>query len=149
MIPSARIRGELVRFDAAKEASKRSVLIAEMRGRVEAGLREDRERAERKERKAQQRARKDAATGVLVYFIVDEQRQVVKIGMSQNPENRLKELQTGNPHPLTLAAIVPGGYVLERQLHERFAAHRLSGEWFQLTREIRGQIESLKAQTAE
>lgn len=93
----------------------------------------------------QQQALRDAQANAFVYFIVDWQRRVVKIGVSQSPQKRLKDLQTSNPHPLELAAIVPGGFALERELHERYTAYRLSGEWFQLTQEIMDQIESFKA----
>jgi hypothetical protein len=104
---------------------------------------------EERQLQRQRQALKDAQTNTFVYFIVDWQRQVVKIGVSQSPQKRLAALQTSNPNPLELAAMIPGGYVPERQLHERYAAHRLNGEWFQLTQEIIDQIESFKARPAK
>jgi enhancing lycopene biosynthesis protein 2 len=70
---------------------------------------------------------------------------VVKIGASRSPQQRLRELQTSNPNELVLAAMVPGGYALEKNLHERFVAYRLYDEWFQLTQEIVDLIESINS----
>jgi hypothetical protein len=57
-----------------------------------------------------------------------------KIGTTRNdPHLRLKQMQTGNPHELTLMAAIPGGEAVEVALHEEFANKRVRGEWFQLT----------------
>jgi hypothetical protein len=39
-----------------------------------------------------------------------------------------------------LEAVIPGDRELERQLHDRFAPHRLKGEWFAITDELEGLI---------
>lgn len=70
-----------------------------------------------------------------VYFISDG--EAVKIGISKNPNRRLSQLQTGHPRRLTLVATLPGGLDEEMQLHGRFRAHHLSGEWFSDCPEIR------------
>jgi len=100
---------------------------------------------EAKRIQSERQAWQDAQVNAFVYFIIDRQRQVVKIGVSQFPQKRLASLQTSNPNPLELALFVTGGYPLEKSLHERYAANRLSGEWFQLTEEIVAEIESRKA----
>ena len=70
-----------------------------------------------------------------VYFI--ECAGLIKIGVSVNPETRLASIQTANGHTARLLATVPGGTRLERQLHEKFKASRVGGEWFKPTNEIR------------
>jgi hypothetical protein len=66
-----------------------------------------------------------------VYFI-QSNNGPVKIGVAHDVEARAASLQTGNPYPLkVLAVIKQGGRTLERELHKRFAADRLGGEWFQ------------------
>jgi hypothetical protein len=79
--------------------------------------------------------------GSSVYFA--ECDGLVKIGWSKKVATRLAQLQTGNPTPIRLLATTPGGLTVERRTHERFAAARLSGEWFELTSELREHIESL------
>jgi DNA-binding MarR family transcriptional regulator len=67
-----------------------------------------------------------------VYVIGSPVVRPVKIGVSDDPEERLDDLQTGSPVPLVLLWQVHGGQRLESLLHERFAASRMHGEWFDL-----------------
>jgi predicted nucleic acid-binding Zn ribbon protein len=67
---------------------------------------------------------------VFVYFIGEEPDGPVKIGVANDPEARVGLLQIGNPRTLTLLAASRGGIRYERELHERFSAWRLRGEWF-------------------
>ena len=59
-----------------------------------------------------------------------------KIGYSQHPEERIKQLQTGSPFKLGLHThspyAMPGraAYSWEQEIHRRLAEHRLHGEWF-------------------
>lgn len=57
----------------------------------------------------------------------------VKVGRSKNPDRRLKQLQTGSPHPLRLILHAPGRGDLERQIHRLMKDRRIrrSGEWFE------------------
>jgi Meiotically up-regulated gene 113 len=59
-----------------------------------------------------------------------------KIGRSSNPRRRLKQVQKGVGASLELVHLIPTTdmFRLEHELHERFAAQRLSktGEWFRL-----------------
>lgn len=82
--------------------------------------------------------------GARVYFITDGSGHV-KIGWAVNVGNRLAELQSGNPNQLILMASVPGGCSVERDLHRRFAGHRVRGEWFTLAPEIADFIEKIPA----
>jgi hypothetical protein len=73
---------------------------------------------------------------VSVYFITCREQGVCKIGRAQNAKSRLSSLQTASPTKLALEATLPGDRELEQQLHQRFAAHRLKGEWFAITDEL-------------
>lgn len=68
----------------------------------------------------------------MIYFILDEDRHLVKIGYtaSDTPEGRLRAFQTGNPARLAVLATMPGEMADEQALHRRFAPERVAGEWF-------------------
>ncbi|MDH3466203.1 MAG: GIY-YIG nuclease family protein [Gammaproteobacteria bacterium] len=71
-----------------------------------------------------------------LYYIIDEDENV-KIGVSENPWQRVKDLQCGNAQELRLVAWISfsnRGRALqgERLEHERFVRHGVNGskEWF-------------------
>lgn len=67
-----------------------------------------------------------------VYFIRAEDTHRIKIGFTAgHAEKRRKSLQTSNAGALTLLATIKGTQEYERDLHERFYAYRLNGEWFE------------------
>lgn len=71
----------------------------------------------------------------MIYFIQDSANLAIKIGFTGSREEvaaemRLKALQTGNPSRLILLATMPGDKAVEGQLHQRFDAHCVAGEWF-------------------
>lgn len=70
-----------------------------------------------------------------VYFA--ERDGLVKIGCSSNVLPRVAGM---GAH---LLAIESGGFPRERELHERFAAHRAFGEWFRPARPLMDHIASL------
>jgi hypothetical protein len=74
----------------------------------------------------------------------------VKIGLTNGPvQKRLKGLSTGCPYKLTVHATIENASgALELELHQRFAAHRLAGEWFRLAPEILAYIEEVKARSS-
>lgn len=65
-----------------------------------------------------------------VYFIRAGEDGPIKIGHGSNPAARLSGCQIGNHLPLRLLATMPGAEAEEQELHKRFAAHRIRGEWF-------------------
>ncbi|MCX4429455.1 GIY-YIG nuclease family protein [Streptomyces mirabilis] len=68
-----------------------------------------------------------------VYVIGMEGSAFVKIGFTTtDPRKRLSSLQTGQPSALRLLWHCDGGATLERDLHRRFHAHHVRGEWFNL-----------------
>lgn len=74
----------------------------------------------------------DGDTSVVYYIRF---RDTVKIGTSIDVASRLKL------HPWEeLVAIEPGGRKVEQRRHKALQAHRVDGEWFELTDEVREYI---------
>lgn len=73
-------------------------------------------------------------SGSWVYFAGAGDR--IKIGWSRQVAQRLAQLQTGNAAAIQLLGVLPGARSKERALHARFAAARVSGEWFEATPEL-------------
>ena len=73
----------------------------------------------------------------MIYLIYCSKTKTCKIGYSYNPDNRLKELQTGNPYHLELITTVPGDISIEKDIHSKFNHLKLKGEWFNYTQEIK------------
>jgi len=67
--------------------------------------------------------------GIYTYFIVSEDG-FVKIGVAKNPWDRLKGLQTANPHNLSLELLILGDIEIERLMHKLLKKHHHRGEWF-------------------
>lgn len=74
-----------------------------------------------------------------VYFISADDGPV-KIGLTNNPEQRLEHLQTGSPYRLKLLAVIRAGRSLERAYHSYFDGSRLNGEWFARSPDLMGEI---------
>jgi hypothetical protein len=66
--------------------------------------------------------------------------RAVKIGWSDRhpaePGGRLSTLQIASYEDLQLLGLIEAPFSLERELHRRFAAHWIRGEWFARTEEI-------------
>ena len=58
-----------------------------------------------------------------------------KIGIANDLDDRLTNLQVGNPYKLVVADCFefPNAFVVEQVLHREFAGVRKLGEWFLLT----------------
>jgi hypothetical protein len=70
------------------------------------------------------------ATG-FVYFVLAPSANRIKIGFTaDNPEKRLKQLQTGSSERLDLIGFFPGNCEDETDLHRRFGHLRIVREWF-------------------
>lgn len=64
-----------------------------------------------------------------IYFILSDDGYV-KIGLSNDPEKRLKSLQTATAHELKIIHQIPGNQKVEHYLHTLFKKDRFRGEWF-------------------
>jgi len=68
-----------------------------------------------------------------IYFILNQRAKQIKIGVSYDPSNRLKQVQTGSGDKLKLLFTLKSYRVTnnyEKVLHEFFEGYRLEGEWF-------------------
>jgi hypothetical protein len=63
-----------------------------------------------------------------VYFLRAGKR--VKIGTAANVQARFQDLKTGIPGKARIYYVTPGNRALENELHQLFAADRVTGEWF-------------------
>lgn len=68
---------------------------------------------------------------------------LVKIGFSDNLRQRVQSIISSVPVPVEFVGHMPGGMDLEAHLHERFAAHRFSGEWFVETDDMRAAFDAI------
>jgi hypothetical protein len=72
-----------------------------------------------------------------VYFVQAGEGGPIKIGWTGgDPKARMRDLQTGNPYPLSMLGHVPGSGADEAELHDRFRHLRMVGEWFKPAPEI-------------
>ena len=67
-----------------------------------------------------------------VYAIRNKHTGRIKLGISENPERRLKELQTGNDCELELLAYreAANRFKDEKAIHDKHQHLRVRGEWF-------------------
>lgn len=70
-----------------------------------------------------------------IYIAQDSDKGVIKVGVSSNPGERLKQLQTGNSSDLTLVYVSDScqqAFEVESKIHEKFANSHIRGEWFKI-----------------
>ena len=72
--------------------------------------------------------------GVQTYIIQGCDGGPIKIGKSSNVQDRLVALQGGRPRTVGVVGTIDGD--VEAELHKRFAAYRMCGEWFRVSKEI-------------
>jgi hypothetical protein len=77
------------------------------------------------------------SAGVYAAFVVPG---FVKIGRAENIAERICTMQTFYPIEVSLLAVLSADPDDEFQLHARFAADRVRGEWFVLSRRIRAAL---------
>jgi len=82
-----------------------------------------------------------------VYFISNQRKSVVKIGIANNPTQRLKTFQTANHEKLIILKVIKRNnrtkaFQLESALHRKFKKFHIQGEWFKLTHTIETFIEN-------
>ena len=67
----------------------------------------------------------------------------VKIGWSTNPEKRLATIRVATPDGIDEWVARSGSPADEKFYHRRYREHRLNGEWFSVTPEIRETMDAL------
>lgn len=73
-----------------------------------------------------------------LYLMQADNSGAIKIGVSDNPEWRLKQLQTGCPFEIRLIAVFENQGHLEKPLHKKLKDYKINpltnkktrGEWF-------------------
>ena len=65
-----------------------------------------------------------------VYFLHDRSEGLIKIGYTMNWEQRRYAIRNQAKKRGVLLGFLNGGRVLEQLMHEKFAEHRVRGEWF-------------------
>lgn len=111
--------------------------LLEYRAQIYAGIAEEREREARGQGRVQNDDY-DVAHGAVVYFVRLDER--VKIGKTYNLSQRLQTFA----NPLIQAVATEPGYtVREKQLHKRFEALHVAGEWFRLEAPLTDYIRAL------
>jgi hypothetical protein len=72
-------------------------------------------------------------------YIIGSDNPPYKIGISKNPERRLKNLQTGHPYKLKIWELrkteSKKTKLLESVIHKHLDSYRMSGEWFDISLE--------------
>lgn len=68
-----------------------------------------------------------------VYFVETLDREHLKIGYSEQPQKRLMQLGKVSWKKINVIGHIRGTLELEHALHVEFAAHRINGEWFELS----------------
>ncbi len=76
-----------------------------------------------------------------LYFI--KCGDAVKIGVSSDPESRMKILGTGAPGELKLLASIPNSGNLESSCHKKISHLHLCGEWYLYNYETKMMIKEL------
>ena len=82
-------------------------------------------------------------TTLFVYVMFAEIRGIydkvnVKIGVSDNPKRRIKDMQTGNPLPIHLIRTFEAGldaHTHEGHFHKLYKEFATAGEWFEFSNE--------------
>ena len=72
----------------------------------------------------------------MIYFILNREKNNIKIGYSNNPNRRLINLQTSNSEKLELIYSFEGDIKLERIIHKKFKKYKILNEWFLFNNEI-------------
>lgn len=68
-----------------------------------------------------------------VYVAQEEYSKRFKIGISKNPDKRVKALNIGNPEKLIIVTMFKAeeaGHLSETKMHKYFSEYHLRGEWF-------------------
>lgn len=71
-----------------------------------------------------------------VYFMRDEDTQLIKIGYSKFPSKRQQQIIAKTQHTISLLGCMRGAKTVEKRLHKKFSAYCVRHEWFLSSDEI-------------
>ena len=77
-----------------------------------------------------------------LYFIQCEVTGIIKIGRSDNPERRFRNIQSYSPTKLILRLVLANKGYIEHYLHDVFKEHHAHDEWFHPSKELEDFISS-------
>lgn len=66
----------------------------------------------------------------MIYFIQQGKTGPIKIGYSNNVNERIKSLQSASPEKLVLLGYINGTRKQEQLIHRFFHKYQMEGEWF-------------------
>jgi len=77
-------------------------------------------------------------------YLMQAGDNMIKIGVSTNPQDRLKDINVSNSDDVHLRSVFNVNHPreVESELHRRFADKNKSGEWFELSESIITDLES-------
>lgn len=80
----------------------------------------------------------------MIYFIQDQDNKRIKIGESDDPTNRIKQILTASSavNGCEILAVIPGGKKREDELHNKFQKYHSHREWFSESQELVEYIEA-------
>jgi hypothetical protein len=67
-------------------------------------------------------------------YLISNQLGLFKVGVSKNPNKRIKSMETGNPDDLIILYVYNSkkSYVIEKTLHRLYQQYHVKLEWFSL-----------------
>ena len=74
----------------------------------------------------------------MIYFIQDLESKRIKIGESDDPTMRIKQIMTSSSSKkgCVILAVLPGGIKRESEMHKKFSQYHSRGEWYEESDEI-------------
>jgi hypothetical protein len=74
----------------------------------------------------------------MIYFVQDLDNKRIKIGESDDPTVRIKQIMTGSSskNGCVILAVFPGGVKRESEMHKKFSQYHSRGEWYEASDEI-------------
>lgn len=89
-----------------------------------------------------ERRREERDATCKVYFMRSTDTGRIKIGYSKDVLRRRNEIQAAHGGAIQILLTISGGPTMEGELHQRFAAHKVFGEWFEPAAEILAFVEA-------
>lgn len=83
--------------------------------------------------------------GGTVYFAKIAGHDLLRVGCTATPRQRISSLQSWSPFDLEIIASIDAGFFVEGWLHHRYREHRHRGDWFRLCDLIRRDAATLAA----